>query len=394
LGLTLTGAVSAQEYEVTDIGAIGDTNVAWSINQLGDIAGFSRFYADDNIEGFVYCDGDLDYVGFVQGGASSNVVAMNNLGQGIGSSGSPYDDWRAFIWTGSHKVNLGTLGGDRSWGHGLNDLGQAVGTSKLADNYSTRAFIWEDGEMRALPTLGGEHGEGRWINNNGQIVGSASDDPGSLTQYSVLWESGEIFRLPPHDGYHHNAWFIHDNGDIAGLVRFSQGGFSHTRAAIWRDREVALQLGTLADGTPFENFASSNASAINAAGVIVGMSINATGDAYVPFVYRDGEMVQLDHLMPAPWVALNVGPGSINDAGQIAVEAKIPGEPGSHALLLTPIVSCHADIDGSGDVSISDLLALLAAWGPCPGCPEDLDGDGNVGIVDLLELLASWGPCP
>ena len=108
----------------------------------------------------------------------------------------------------------------------------------------------------------------------------------------------------------------------------------------------------------------------------------------------DGEMVQLDDLMPEPWVALDVFAGPINDAGQIAVAARIPGVNGIRALLLTPIDSCPADIDGDGAVNVTDLLAVLAAWGECPGCPEDLDGDGNVGIADLLELLASWGPCP
>ena len=29
-------------------------------------------------------------------------------------------------------------------------------------------------------------------------------------------------------------------------------------------------------------------------------------------------------------------------------------------------VPCHADLDGSGDVGISDLLTLLGNWGPCP----------------------------
>jgi choice-of-anchor B domain-containing protein len=53
------------------------------------------------------------------------------------------------------------------------------------------------------------------------------------------------------------------------------------------------------------------------------------------------------------------------------------------------------DLDGDGSVGISDLLMLLAAWGPCPDppdpCPGDLDGDGSVGIGDLLILLANWG---
>jgi hypothetical protein len=55
---------------------------------------------------------------------------------------------------------------------------------------------------------------------------------------------------------------------------------------------------------------------------------------------------------------------------------------------------CPADLDGNGTVDVSDLLQLLAAWGPCADCVEDLDGSGSVDVSDLLELLAAWGPCP
>jgi len=55
---------------------------------------------------------------------------------------------------------------------------------------------------------------------------------------------------------------------------------------------------------------------------------------------------------------------------------------------------CAGDIDGTGEVGFSDLVAVLAAWGPCMGCPEDIDGDGIVGFSDLLTILADWGPCP
>ncbi|MCZ6611253.1 MAG: hypothetical protein O6941_01350, partial [Planctomycetota bacterium] len=55
---------------------------------------------------------------------------------------------------------------------------------------------------------------------------------------------------------------------------------------------------------------------------------------------------------------------------------------------------CPWDLDASGSVGITDLLALLAAWGTDPGGPPDFDGDGTVGIVDLLALLTNWGPCP
>ena len=57
-------------------------------------------------------------------------------------------------------------------------------------------------------------------------------------------------------------------------------------------------------------------------------------------------------------------------------------------------VECPWDIDENGSVGASDLLALLASWGPCKGCPADFDDNGNVGASDLLVLLANWGPCP
>ncbi len=52
-----------------------------------------------------------------------------------------------------------------------------------------------------------------------------------------------------------------------------------------------------------------------------------------------------------------------------------------------------ADLNADGFVNIVDLLALLAAWGPCGEgcCLADLDIDGEVGITDLLLLLANWG---
>ncbi len=52
-----------------------------------------------------------------------------------------------------------------------------------------------------------------------------------------------------------------------------------------------------------------------------------------------------------------------------------------------------ADLDSDGQIGVTDLLALLAAWGTDPGGPPDLDGDGIVGVTDLLSLLAGWGPC-
>ena len=100
-----------------------------------------------------------------------------------------------------------------------------------------------------------------------------------------------------------------------------------------------------------------------------------------------------------------VGFWAFDDAsGQVVADASPQGnhgylgaEPGiddADPAWIVDEVACPADLDGSGDVGITDLLTLLAAWGPCLGeCPADLGGDGMVGITDFLALLAAWGPC-
>lgn len=50
------------------------------------------------------------------------------------------------------------------------------------------------------------------------------------------------------------------------------------------------------------------------------------------------------------------------------------------------------DADGDGVVSFADVLAVLAAWGPCPGtcCPADFNENGVVDFADLLVILSNW----
>ena len=56
-------------------------------------------------------------------------------------------------------------------------------------------------------------------------------------------------------------------------------------------------------------------------------------------------------------------------------------------------LACNGDVDGDVHVGVNDLLAVVAAWGPCQDCPEDIDGNGHVGTDDILALIGSWGWC-
>lgn len=60
--------------------------------------------------------------------------------------------------------------------------------------------------------------------------------------------------------------------------------------------------------------------------------------------------------------------------------------------------TCDADITGSGNVNVDDLLAVINQWGPCPAspapCGADTNFNGVVNVDDLLAVINAWGPCP
>lgn len=90
-----------------------------------------------------------------------------------------------------------------------------------------------------------------------------------------------------------------------------------------------------------------------------------------------------NHYYPDDVMRSNILAQSLHDASDhlpVVADFELSGAPG--------------DIDGDGVVGVTDLLALLAAWGPCGecgACPADLDGDCAVGVTDLLALLGNWG---
>ena len=67
--------------------------------------------------------------------------------------------------------------------------------------------------------------------------------------------------------------------------------------------------------------------------------------------------------------------------------------PGIDVTVPNKCTLCLGDLSSDGVVDVTDLLALLSAWGPCDGCDADLTGDQVVDVSDLIMLLDAWGEC-
>ncbi|MCH2149945.1 MAG: hypothetical protein MK095_10985, partial [Phycisphaerales bacterium] len=55
--------------------------------------------------------------------------------------------------------------------------------------------------------------------------------------------------------------------------------------------------------------------------------------------------------------------------------------------------TCDGDVDGNGNVNVTDLLTVISSWGPCMSCGADVNSDDTVDVSDLLMVIDAWGSC-
>jgi probable HAF family extracellular repeat protein len=163
--------------------------------------------------------------------------------------------------------DLGTLGGDTSNANDVNESGQIVGSATLA-NAETHAFIitpWLGPQMIDLGTLpNGTISEARAISNRGQVVGTALPEPGTGFSRAILWDQGVMTALPDLPGLD-SSWAndVNDAGVVVGASGF--------RPVRWVNG-VPQALGPISGLQ-----VAGEAVGINASGVIVGHSPDASG---------------------------------------------------------------------------------------------------------------------
>jgi len=248
-----------------------------------------------------------------------------------------------FLWRDGHIMALPTLGGNNGQASAINNRGQIVGISETTVQDSgcspskpgkiiSPAF-WERGEVRPLPTLDGDpDGFVQGLNDRGQAVGS-SGNCANIATHAVLWEDDTAFQLPDLGRAGSAAYAINDHGQAVGYVSTADG--STIVASLWQNgaRGAVTNLGILpGDGAAF-------ATGINNRGQVVGSTFNSVGWSR-GFIWQDNVMTDLNTLIRKDSNLYIIAASNINERGQISGMATVLTGPDAnkiHAILLTPV---------------------------------------------------------
>jgi len=263
-----------QDGVLTQLQTLGGTNAGTgTINNRGEVAGWSE--KDDTP------DPDC-----------RPGVAVNGTGPQI-------FDYKPVIWgpkLGQIRELRPLLGDSVGMALGINDSGQAVGTSGLCSNTVLPGFVagphavlWDtDGSVHDLGSFGGTSNPDVLavgnvafsINNQGQVVGTSAL-PGNTTHHPFLWtKQTGMHDLGLLDGDVVGAGLaINNKGEVVGASISSPGAAGgNPRAALWRNGEKIDLYTVVQADSPF--VALLTAFAINDDGQIVGFGVTRSGDVH------------------------------------------------------------------------------------------------------------------
>lgn len=280
-----------------------DASEMTGLNDAGQVVGSVWKDGEDNSGRAVLYDNDsLQDIGTLEEGYT-NAYKINNAGQIIGTSTLANGQDRAFIYENGTMTDLGTLGDNSNMSNarGINASGQVVGVAESpTEREVPRGYLWQDGTMT---DLGIDIANG--INDAGQVVGSKDS-------YAVLWENGEVTDLHTLEEFRRSsANSVNNNGQVIGTVFANAQGNNEPRFGfLWQDGEMTkLEIP--------EEYSKAAALDINDAGQVVGYVEDESGEHRFASLWQDGEWIDLNTLLD-PALGWQIAMAyDINNAGQI-----------------------------------------------------------------------------
>jgi probable HAF family extracellular repeat protein len=221
----------------------------------------------------------------------------------------------AFHWHDGSFVDLGTMGGPDSHALAINDAGVIAGYARDEAGIA-HAVLWEKGKLKLLSPVSAAfpRSQALAISESGVAVGSLYNERAG---HAMIWNDPKIARLEPHEGERASiATAINDEGDVAGDVTLDEKDY-HPHACLWK-RGVPKLLESL-------GFAST-ASAINAAGHLVGSYFRDKGESRA-FVWEGKRMHDLTCLLESAGDVVLRSAMMIDDRGWIVGGGEHKGLP-------------------------------------------------------------------
>jgi probable HAF family extracellular repeat protein len=221
-----------------DLGTLGGSSaVAFTVNQAGQIAGYSYTNSDPNsttgiptIDPFLWEHGNMTDVGSL-GGTIGYANWMNTRGQVVGQSNLAGDQtWHGFVWERGVLTDL-NLGGSFASANWVSDAGDVVGTSYLSGDLVYHSFLWRHSAMTDLGAVGQDPCAIAYgVNSGHQVVGASYGQCDvSSTRRAFIWENGgpmadlNALVQAPTDLHLYVAFYIDERGRIYGLGRRPDG---------------------------------------------------------------------------------------------------------------------------------------------------------------------------
>ncbi len=302
---------------VTDIGLVsGRRMFGRGLNNHGHMVGFSWISGAGGFA-FRYTGGtpvELEnaFDTLDTGTFQSAAIEINDdgwaSGSACGSATGENGPWSAVLWDPSGSMHdLGTVGGEWSFGFGVNARGLASGQSEFEfSSFNLRGFRYDPvadtmETLDVLPGLGHMSAGGRGINNHGDIAGSSSEQMflfGPSTLGVIWYADGTVRQLdgigtPGTDDIYAYAWDINDACWTTGSS--SLGVFPDVAAhpMLWTPDGATIDLlQFLPSGVE-----RASADGISNTGWISGLYFVPGADAVRPYLLRPTPATQIGMLM-------------------------------------------------------------------------------------------------